>query len=62
MVVRFRTCVSVLSLQKFCLRLPKIIYLLVSHVKPLVYINLKFEGHAEACQLHTEQVVGWLRV
>ena len=41
----------------------KIIYLPVSHVKPLVYINLKFAGHAEACQLHTEQVCGdfWVK-
>ena len=40
----------------------KIIYLPFSHLKPLVYINLKFAGHAEAWQLHTEQAVGWLRV
>ena len=36
----------------------KIIYLLNSHVKLSVYINLKFAGHAEAWQLHTEQVMG----
>ena len=36
----------------------KIKYLPVSHVRPLVYVNLKFAGHAEACQLHSEQVVG----
>ena len=40
----------------------KIIYLPVSHVKPIVYINLKFKGHAEARQLNTAQVVGMVEV
>ena len=31
-------------------------------MKPLVYINLKFAGHAEAWPSHTEQVLGRLRV
>ena len=31
-------------------------------VKPLVYIKLKFAGHAVAWPSHTEQVLGRLRV
>ena len=38
------------------------IYLRISHVKPLVYISLKFVGHAKALQSFTEQVVGRSRV
>ena len=31
-------------------------------MKPLVYINLKFAGHAVAWPSHTEYVLGRLRV